>query len=528
VGSVLALSTKRHHNYRLLSMLWILLVLGGLTFYLVRTYQATYELVSVSSRNEAEVLSRSMNSAMRRARTDMAWAETAMGNAASSEDRAAVGAYLAAQTQRFPEIHGYVMYGPDARPLISTMEANQLCEGDLSSYVDASTPNYSYGATVDCAKTGTRTMLMHRLLQDSRGETVGTIAAVINLSYYEQLFSRVDVGRTGMVSIRRTDTSRLVARWPIELERMNNMAPDIPPQQMIEGGATHGVVRYVGATDGVERIFAYRRVENDPFYVLIGRGYDEQFASWRTISAIAAAAALMMVLMTLLLLRRLNQETADLVTADAVLRKALTDKEGLIRELLHRTNNSLQVIRSLVQLELITDEATGNRTAPERLDYRIGVLSLVQQMLREENNYTWIPLHTYLEKIRTELLQTHPLPVGATCEIHCPETKLLLDAATPIGLIVGELCYLSATSTGSQPTGSVGSRIDLTVRRDDTETITMVYADTRAFVPDDDTVRLITSLGEHQLAGSVAFETDEQFRCTVTFKPDRYAPRVVP
>jgi hypothetical protein len=56
----------------------------------------------------------------------------------------------------------------------------------------------------------------------------------------------------------------------------------------------------------------------------------------------------------------------------------------------------------------------------------------------------------------------------------------------------------------------------------------MVYADTRAFVPDDDTVRLITSLGEHQLAGSVAFETDEQFRCTVTFKPDRYAPRVVP
>jgi two-component sensor histidine kinase len=527
MGTIFALSTRRNRHYLLLSLLWISIVVGGLTFYLVTTYQYTYQLVSASSENEAAILSQSMNSAFRRARTAMDWAGPAVLTARTPQDYNEIEAHLAGQTQRFPEIHGFVVFGRDHQPVISTITVGGLCDVDFSGYVDDADSDYSYSNAIDCSTTGTRIMLVYRLLRDGAAESVGTIATVVNLSHYEQLFSRVDVGRTGMVSIRRTDTSRLVVRWPIRFDRMNNPAPDIPPQKRIETGNSAGVVRYVGATDGLERIFAYNRVEDYPFYVLVGRGYNEQFASWRTISSIAAAAALLMILLTALLLRRLNRETADLVTADAILRTALNDKEGLIRELLHRTNNSLQVTRSLVQLELMDGVPSADeRTALTRLDYRIGVLSLVQEMLNEESNYTWVPLASYLETVRAELLGKHPLPAEAVFEIHCPEMKLILDAAAPLGLIVGELCFLSATATTGPPEGTRTVHIDLTVRHSETDRLAVTYSDNRAVVPDGDRLRLITSLTEHQLGGTVAFETAGGFRCTVTFNPGMYAPRI--
>jgi two-component sensor histidine kinase len=529
MSSVSALSTRRNRHYRLLSLLWIFLVLGALTFYLAKTHQYTYQLISASSENEAALLSRSMNSALRRARTEMDWAGPAVLEATSSQDYAEIESHLADQTQRFPEIHGFVVYGPDQQPFISAIAVGPLCAVDFSAYIDDADSAYSYSNSVDCTTTGTRIMMVYRLLRDATGTAVGTIATIVNLSYYEHLFSRIDVGQRGMVSIRRSDTSRLVVRWPIRFDRMNNAAPEIPPQRLVEAGVSSGVVRYVGATDGVDRIFAYNQVEDYPFYVLVGRGYDEQFTSWRIISSIAAAAALFMILLTVLLLRRLDQETVDLVTTDAGLRKALKDKEGLIRELLHRTNNSLQVTRSLVQLEILGGAHSENETgALTRLDYRIGVLSLVQQMLHDENNYTSIPLKAYLDAVRKELLGKHPLSADAVFEIDCPETELVLDAAAPLGLIVAELCSLSTSSSARPRDGARTIRVDLTVTMEKNPWLTVTYSDNRSIVPDANKFRLITSLAEHQLGGTLAVETDGRFRCAITFKPGVYIPRIEP
>lgn len=457
----------------------------------------------------------------------MDWAGTEVLGATAPHHYAAIETHLANQTQRFPEIHGFIIYGADQQPLRSTLDIRSVCDVDFSDHIDDAGSSYSYSNAIDCPTTGTRIMIVYRLLQDATGASVGTIATVVNLSYYEQLFSRIDVGRHGMVSIRRTDTSRLVVRWPIRFDRMNNAAPSIPPQELIETGETAGVVRYVGATDGVDRIFAYNRVQDYPFYVLVGRAYDEQFTSWRIISSIAAAAALFMILLTILLLRRISRDTATLVTADAQLRKAVKDKEDLIRELLHRTNNSLQVTRSLVQLELLhSNPSDRESSALTRLDDRVGVLSLVQQMLNEENNYTAIPLAPYLETVRKELLKKHRLPPNGVCEIHCPAVQLNLDAAAPLGLIVGELCSLSASSTTLSLDDTGTTRIDLTVTPAASGWLTCTYSDNRPVVPDEDRVLIIKALAEHQLGGSAMFESDGTFSCTVEFEPGAFAPRI--
>jgi two-component sensor histidine kinase len=527
VSSIVAISSRRQKDYRTLSIFWILLVVSGLSFYLVRTYQTTYELLAAGTENEAAVLAGGINAAFRRAESVMDWAEVLLAEGAISQDRSALGGYLETQTRRFPEIHGFVVYAPDGRPAISTIDGDRLCGVDFSSLVEAPSGDYVYSSSMDCDATDTRIMLAYRLLTTADGDAVGTIATVINLSHYEELFSQVDVGRYGMVSVRRSDTSRLVVRWPFEPDRMNNAAPEIPPQRMIGTGSTRGVVRYVGATDGIERIFAYNRVADYPFYVLVGRGYAEQFAPWRRISAIAVMAALLMITLTLFLLRRLRKETDALVTADATVHGMIADKEQLIHELLHRTNNSLQVVRSAVQLELLTAESDRDRLGLIRIDSRVGILSLVQQLLNESNGYTWVSLPEYLELITVELTRTGALPSHARCDVQCPEMQLVLDAASPVGLIVGELLAVST----SHPRGTAAARepihLSLTVSEERGGTVRITYTDSRGHLVVGERARqLITALAEHQLAGSVTFDTAEEFVCAVVFDPRIYRPRV--
>jgi two-component sensor histidine kinase len=244
------------------------------------------------------------------------------------------------------------------------------------------------------------------------------------------------------------------------------------------------------------------------------------------ISGIAVGVVVMLVLLTLFLLRRLNRETMEVILADTAVRKTLQEKEGLIRELLHRTNNSLQVIRSLVQLELISDPSADGYGALARLDYRVGVLSLVQQELGEENDYTWISLCRYLETVWSETVRVHGIPDDWICSIDCPETRLVLDAATPLGLIVGELFSVSATAEVPHRRQSETVRIGVSVTETGPDSLTVVYTDDRELSVHGETVQLITSLATHQLAGSVSWSRVHHFACTVAFAPTVYRPRV--
>jgi len=92
-----------------------------------------------------------------------------------------------------------------------------------------------------------------------------------------------------VVSIRRSDDSRLVVRWPEAPQEINKPADQTPPYLSIQSGKTQGIVRYTGQVDQVERIFAFQKISAYPFYVLVGRAVHEQFATWRDTALISSA-----------------------------------------------------------------------------------------------------------------------------------------------------------------------------------------------------------------------------------------------
>ncbi len=141
-------------------------------------------------------------------------------------------------------------------------------------------------------------VIAYRSILDPDGRFAGLVAVALDLQRLRALLATVDTGSGGMVSVRRSDDSRLILRAPEAPEKFDQPAPLTPPFQRIQAGEQGGVARYAGAVDGVERIFAFQRLESYPFFVLIGRAVDEQFAPWLH----TATAATMVALATLVLL----------------------------------------------------------------------------------------------------------------------------------------------------------------------------------------------------------------------------------
>ncbi len=156
----------------------------------------------------------------------------------------------------------------------------------------------------------------HRAVLGDAGEFLGLIVAPIRLPYLSQLFSDIQVGAHGMVAIRRSDDARLVVRWPNIASEINKAADKTPPYLRIKAGERQGVIRYIGKADGVDRIFAYHKVGDFPFYVLVGRAAAEQFSAWWNTAIISTALTVSGLLLTGFFFMRVRQGETTLLKSE--------------------------------------------------------------------------------------------------------------------------------------------------------------------------------------------------------------------
>ncbi|PKO55865.1 MAG: GGDEF domain-containing protein, partial [Betaproteobacteria bacterium HGW-Betaproteobacteria-21] len=132
----------------------------------------------------------------------------------------------------------------------------------------------------------------------------------------EALFAELATGDRGMISIRRADDSRLVARWPVVGDSLNREARATPPFRLIQAGAAIGTVTYVGATDGIERRFAFQRTGDYPFFVLVGRAVEAHMAPFRRLGLLASGLTLGALLLIHLILRSLQSSRSRLAQSE--------------------------------------------------------------------------------------------------------------------------------------------------------------------------------------------------------------------
>jgi two-component sensor histidine kinase len=121
-------------------------------------------------------------------------------------------------------------------------------------------------------------------------------------------------------------------------------------------------------------------------------------------------------------------------------KKALNEREILLKEIHHRVKNNLQVISSLLNLQIgsITDGST--KAVVLESQTRVKTMAIIHQLLYESDKYTSINFSKYLGQLMFSLHSSYENPgKNISYHISADDTRLEIDKAIPLGLITNEL-----------------------------------------------------------------------------------------
>jgi two-component sensor histidine kinase/sensor domain CHASE-containing protein len=202
---------------------------------------------------------------------------------------------------------------------------------------------------------------------------------------------------------------------------------------------------------------------------------------------------------------------------------SLREKDVLLKELYHRVKNNLQVVSSLLSLQMdgITDPDVCEMFDESR--NRVRSMALVHEKLYQSSDLGRIDFGEYLDNLAHSLVRSYSNRGGQIAlEMDCDAAQLNLDLAVPCGLIVNELVTNSLKY--GFPNGRRG-KILIALKSDDSGEIRLEVSDDGIGIPADFDIheaqsigmQLVTGLTE-QLEGHFELDRRQGTRWTIFFK----------
>jgi PAS domain S-box-containing protein len=134
---------------------------------------------------------------------------------------------------------------------------------------------------------------------------------------------------------------------------------------------------------------------------------------------------------------RLNEQ---LRAQSAHLQTSLREREVLLQEIHHRVKNNLQVISSLINMQIRKLEAGDNRDALEECRARVQAIALIHEKLYQSQDFSRIPFSEYAKSLASSVFQANrATAANVRLDLAIDELALPVDQAIPCGLILNEL-----------------------------------------------------------------------------------------
>jgi len=134
---------------------------------------------------------------------------------------------------------------------------------------------------------------------------------------------------------------------------------------------------------------------------------------------------------------RLNEQ---LRAQSAHLQTSLREREVLLQEIHHRVKNNLQVISSLINMQIRKLEAGDNRDALEECRARVQAIALIHEKLYQSQDFSRIPFSEYAKSLASSVFQANrATSANVRLDLAIDELALPVDQAIPCGLILNEL-----------------------------------------------------------------------------------------
>jgi diguanylate cyclase (GGDEF)-like protein len=181
-----------------------------------------------------------------------------------------------------------------------------------------------------------------RRVSGSQGEFLGVAEAAMRLSYFDQLFDSLSIGRDSSVSLISSD-GILLAQEPRLAEEL--IGKDFSNRPNFQRIVKEGNGSFTGVSSHYQdkRLYTFSKVGNLPLIVIVALSSDEVFASWKRTAMVVSLATLALCVsllwLTWLLSRELRlrhhaeQELAQLAATDAL--TGLANRRTLDQALRH-------------------------------------------------------------------------------------------------------------------------------------------------------------------------------------------------
>ncbi|MDA3940298.1 MAG: PAS domain S-box protein [Spirochaetia bacterium] len=205
------------------------------------------------------------------------------------------------------------------------------------------------------------------------------------------------------------------------------------------------------------------------------------------------------------------------------LNSSLEEKNILLKEVHHRVKNNLQIINSLINLQMedLSDALIQNTFKP--LQSRIQSMSLVHELLYSTDSFTQIDFHDYLNQIIATISTTFNNPTNPI-QVTLTGDNLYLDIerATTCGLLVNEIIINAFKHAFPD---QKNCRIDISVGKDESGVVSIIIKDNgigiSALKNPDTTNGMGTLLVEalsDQIKGKVIISKSNGTTVSLTFK----------
>lgn len=136
----------------------------------------------------------------------------------------------------------------------------------------------------------------------------------------------------------------------------------------------------------------------------------------------------------------LEKEVAERKRTEEALRVSLREKEALLQEVHHRVKNNMQVISSLLNLQVRQTMDEDCRAILREGQSRIRSMSLVHEQLYQSQDLSNVDLAGYIRKLVANLFALYrPDATNIRMETELEDLRLDINSAIPFGLILNEL-----------------------------------------------------------------------------------------
>ncbi|WP_286244365.1 MASE3 domain-containing protein [Methanobacterium ferruginis] len=224
------------------------------------------------------------------------------------------------------------------------------------------------------------------------------------------------------------------------------------------------------------------------------------------------------------------RDITDTKKAEDEIKRALKEKEVLLREIHHRVNNNMQIILSLLNLQtqyVETDEAL---EILQETQNRVKAMATIHENLYQSHDLTTINFAEYIQSLVKGIFFSYRIKEGQIEPIiEIGDVMLNIETAVPCGLIISELVSNSLKHAFSPEQKGI-IRISLHSQDD---TFTLTINDNGIGFPDDLDFKNTNSLGLqlvnnliNQIDGDIQLNKTHGTEFIITFKELKYTERI--